>query len=124
VLVVDDDAQMRRITVRQLSDLGYRVIESENAESAAKLLAENDALDLLLSDVVMPGAMDGIDLAQWATVTRSGLRCLLMSGFSDLAGCEQRLKALNLPLLSKPFRRGDLANAVRKALDHQVAASG
>jgi DNA-binding NtrC family response regulator len=87
-------------------------------------LAENDALDLLLSDVVMPGAMDGIDLAQWATVTRSGLRCLLMSGFSDLAGCEQRLKALNLPLLSKPFRRGDLANAVRKVLDHQVAASG
>jgi FixJ family two-component response regulator len=47
-----------------------------------------------------------------------------MSGFSDLAGCEQRLKALNLPLLSKPFRRGDLANAVRKVLDHQVTASG
>ena len=77
ILVVDDDARMRRITVRQLSDLGYRVIELENAESAAKLLAEDDALDLLLTDVVMPGAMDGIDLAKWATKTRSGLRCLL-----------------------------------------------
>jgi PAS domain S-box-containing protein len=123
VLVVDDDAQMRRITVRQLGDLGYRVIESENAELAVKLLTEDNAVDLLLTDVVMPGAMDGIDLANWATKTRSGLRCLLMSGFSDLAGCEQRMKGSTLPLLSKPYRRGELANAVREVLDHQVSAT-
>jgi PAS domain S-box-containing protein len=123
VLVVDDNAQMRRVTVRQLTDLGYRVREAENAVTAAKVLATDTPVDLLLTDLVMPGTVDGVDLVRWATATRPGLRCLLTSGFSDLAGGEGRLAGLRHPLLRKPYRQEELAHSLRRILDHPVAVS-
>jgi PAS domain S-box-containing protein len=124
VLVVDDNAQMRRITARRLISLGYRVHEAENGASAAKMLAMDTAVDLLFTDVVMPGSVDGVDLVRWATAIRPGLRCLLTSGFSDPGGSNQRVKALGHPLLSKPYRQEDLADTVRKVLDQTPAAAG
>jgi DNA-binding NtrC family response regulator len=118
VLVVEDNERLRRATVRQLVELGYRTFEVEDAQAARTVLDINDAVSLVFSYVVMPGGMDGIELVEWALARRPGLRCLLTSGFADLAAREERLRALGCRLLSKPYRREELARAVRDALDN------
>lgn len=117
VLLVEDDAKLRRSTVRHLVDLGYRVFEASDAKAAVVVLEINNAIDLLFSDVVMPGGMDGVDLVEWAVGRRPKPRCLLTSGFADLGDRKQRIAALGCKLLSKPYRRNELAAAIRDALD-------
>ncbi len=120
LLIVEDNARLRRVTAVQLIKLGYRVIEAENAIAARTVLQTAEPVSLLFTDVVMPGDMNGIELVEWAIGTRPDLRCLLTSGYSDPDGFEQRLKSLNCKLLSKPFRRGALAHAIREALETDV----
>jgi signal transduction histidine kinase len=117
VLVVEDNAQLRRSTVRQLAELGYHVLEAEDASAARAMFDAGDSVDLLFTDVVMPGEMDGVGLAEWAIARRPDLPCLLASGFSDLGSNEPRSRALSFQLLRKPLRRDELAQAVREALD-------
>jgi DNA-binding NtrC family response regulator len=117
VLIVEDNTKLRRATVRQLVALGYRVFEAADARSACTVIEINSAVNLLFTDVVMPGGMDGIALVEWARIRRPGLRCLLTSAFSDLSGDDQRLKAMRCKLLSKPYRANELADAIREALD-------
>jgi signal transduction histidine kinase/ActR/RegA family two-component response regulator len=124
VLVVEDNAQLRRAAVRQLTALGYTTFEAENAEAALPILAGEDRVDLLFSDVVMPGEMDGIDLAQQAAHLYPTLRVLVTSGFPDLRGAEQRMTSPAYQLLNKPYRYDELARAVRQALDGSAAHAG
>jgi PAS domain S-box-containing protein len=121
ILVVEDNERLRRVTVKQLVDLGYRVFECRNAAEAATVLKINSAVDLLFTDIVMPGDMDGVDLAELALQIRPGLGCLLASGYPDLGSREQRLNALHFRLLSKPYRRDDLVQAIREVLDRLPA---
>jgi CheY-like chemotaxis protein len=116
VLVVEDNAGLRRIVVRQLSEAGYRLLEAPDAEAAMTIIDSPEPIDLLLTDVVMPGAMDGRDLARIATAQRPMLRTLLTSGFPDArwGGTSPRTGGR---LLSKPYRKEDLRRAVREALD-------
>jgi CheY-like chemotaxis protein len=117
VLVVDDNAQLRRATVRQLVRLGYRVLEASDSNNARTILEANTTVSLLFSDVVMPGDMDGIGLVEWAAAHRPRLRSLLTSGFSDSSGRVQHLAALGCKFLRKPYRRHELAHSIREALD-------
>jgi signal transduction histidine kinase len=117
VVVVEDNARLRRSTVRQLVELGYRVLEAQDASTAQAILKTGDEVNLLFTDVVMPGEMDGIGLAEWAITQRPGLPCLLTSGFSDFSGGERRLETLGFQLLNKPVSREELAHAIREALD-------
>ena len=117
VLIVEDNALLRRSTVRSLVELGYRAFEAKDADAAITILNVNESVTLLFSDVIMPGSMDGFDLVERVRLLRPGLRCLLTSGFADLAGREHRLDALECELLSKPYRREELATAVRHAID-------
>ena len=117
LLVVEDNDKLRRATVKQLVQLGYRVFEAPDARAARTILAINDAVCLLFTDVVMPGGMDGIGLVEWARARRPGLRCLATSGYSDLGGRVQLLDGLGCKLLSKPYRREELVQAIRAALD-------
>jgi signal transduction histidine kinase/CheY-like chemotaxis protein len=121
VLVVEDNAQLRRTVALQLADLGYHVWEAEHAEAALRILTDRDQVDLLFSDVMMPGAMDGLDLAAQATLLRPGLRVLLTSGFLGVHATGTRMYDCHFPLLSKPYRRDDLARAVREALNRAAA---
>ena len=121
ILLVEDNAPLRRATRQQLAALGYAVHEADDAVKALDILRGRQRVDLLFTDVVMPGSMDGVELAQRATELRAGVRVLLASGFPEARSAEGRL-APQLPLLNKPYRQEELAHAVRDALDSAAPA--
>ncbi len=117
VLVVEDNAALRRVVTRQLGELGYRVLAAENAAVGLELL-DRQSIDLLLTDIVMPGGINGRELARRARQRWAGIKIVFTSGFSEarLNGDAGPLAACT-PLLSKPYRKEDLASAAREALD-------
>ena len=100
-----------------LAELGYAVTEADSADAALAILDRGVAYDLLLTDVVMPGEMDGIDLVAAASVRRPGLKVLLMSGFPEARFAQQIAGQTRPQLISKPFHRDMLAVALRDVLD-------
>ncbi len=121
VLVVDDERRMRRLARRTLSELGYRVIEAENAAAAARLLEKDASVDLLFTDVAMPGEIDGRTLGQWARLERPGLKVLLTSGFPQPVDAEGTPGGEALPFLKKPYSREQLQEAVQTLLFADVS---
>ena len=115
VLVVDDERRLRRLARRTLSDLGYQVLEAETATAATRLLEQDVSVDLLFTDVVMPGELDGRALGQWARRQRPGLKVLLTSGFPQPAPDEQA-GGDTLPFLGKPYSKEQLRDAVQTLL--------
>jgi CheY-like chemotaxis protein len=113
VLVVEDNPALRRVVVSQLRRLGYRVLEAENVASALAILEGAQRVDLVFADVVMPGKADGYDLARIVAARWPTINVLLTSGFP---GNHRDAEAATIPLLTKPYRREDLARAVRDAL--------
>jgi signal transduction histidine kinase/ActR/RegA family two-component response regulator len=116
ILAVEDNEGLRRIAVRQLGDLGYRVIEAHDGASALRTL-ESEHVDLLFTDVVMPGGWNGYTLAKHALVRWPSLRILLTSGFPDTKLNGDNGTPIKMRLLTKPYRKDDLARAVRESLD-------
>ena len=113
ILVVEDDDRVRKMVVAMLHDLGYRTLEADcGASGLALLTAQGDSIDLLFTDVVMPGGMSGLDLARKARERIPGLRVLLTSGFSE----QQAAGGSGFSLLTKPYRKVQLAQALRRAL--------
>ena len=121
VLVVDDERRMRRVANRFLSELGYRVIEAENAADAARLLEKDDSIALLFTDVVMPGEIDGRTLGQWARLQCPGMKVLLTSGFPEQLPEEAVPGSEVLPFLKKPYSKEQLQDAVETLLRAGVA---
>jgi CheY-like chemotaxis protein len=121
VLAVEDNLSLRRVVTRQLHELGYRVLEAENA-SAALAILEKERVDLLFTDVVMAGGMSGIDLADHARQQWPGIKVLITSGFPDAKfngngdGNGRGGPSVPARLLNKPYRKEDLARALRAAL--------
>ncbi len=117
VLVVEDNEALRRVVTRQLGELGYRVLAAANAAAGLELL-DRQSIDLLLTDIVMPGGINGRELAHRARQRWPGIKIVFTSGFSEarLNGDAGPLAACT-PLLSKPYRKEDLASAAREALD-------
>jgi PAS domain S-box-containing protein len=116
VLVVEDNRQLRRAVSRQLALLGYAVVEAENAEGALAILSRGDRVDVLFSDIVMPGAIDGRALASRASLLRPGLAVLLTSGFSGLSQADTVPDSFAWRLLSKPYSREKLGHTLREVL--------
>ncbi len=142
VMVVEDNAPLRMAAARQLVELGYHVREAANADEALAILSGGELVDLLFTDVVMPGTMDGPDLALQAVRLQPGLKILLTSGFPAVRGADPRIACCPFPLhgmgracpggadpqaaccpfppfplLSKPYRHDELARTVREVLD-------
>jgi signal transduction histidine kinase len=113
ILVVEDDALVREIVVSMIEALGYRVVVAEDGRNGLDRLREDGSIDLLFSDIVMPGGISGIDLARQARAFRPDLAVLLTSGFPRGLPTEE----LGFPVLRKPYRRADLAGSLRRALD-------
>ncbi|MEX2494804.1 MAG: PAS domain-containing protein [Woeseia sp.] len=112
ILVVEDDEGVRRLVVTMLTELGYEIVAADDAAAALKCLEQGD-FDLLFTDVIMPGGMDGVALAREAARNQPELKVLLTSGFSKHSMTE--LGAF--PLLNKPYYEAQLAAAVRQVLD-------
>jgi PAS domain S-box-containing protein len=127
VLVVDDDAGVLDLAVHHLTALGYRVLPARSGEEALAVLGGPDAprVDLLFTDVVMPGGMNGLVLAERARALRPGLRVLLASGYSDdLVARGTPTPGGGADVLAKPYRRIDLAERLRAALNRPGARPG
>ena len=122
VLMVDDEAALVDLAVTLLGDLGYQMLRATTAKDALEVLGAGRAVDLLFSDVIMPGGMDGYDLALQAVKEWPNLKLLLTSGFSrrreDFVSGKRRIDpGLVTAFLYKPYTMTDLAVAVRHALD-------
>jgi PAS domain S-box-containing protein len=115
VLVVEDDSAVRRLAVLGLRSAGYSVLEADNPADALQLACQGMPIDLVVSDVVMPG-MHGPELAAKILAVRPGLKVLLVSGHADLDG-EFPDGANRMSLLAKPFTPARLATRVRELLD-------
>jgi len=116
VLVVEDDADVRRFVVAQLRDFGYRVLEAPDGPQAQMILAGDDRIDLLFTDVVMPRGMTGRELAEAARRKRPELKTLFTSGYTEDSNVYQSKLDAGVHFLSKPYRRRDLALKIREAL--------
>ncbi len=113
VLAVEDNAALRRVVVRQLTELGYRVLEADSAVAAIALL-EREPVDLLFTDVVMPGRMDGYELANVAMTRWPALKVVMTSGFPEARVNEGAPTGFRL--LNKPYRKEDLGGVLQSVL--------
>jgi PAS domain S-box-containing protein len=118
VLVVEDEEAVRRMAARTLAARGYRVLEATDAAQALALEPECGRIDLLVTDVVMPG-MGGRELAAALAARRPGLRLLYISGYTDDEVTRRGLLDAGAPFLEKPFEAEGLARRVREVLDAQ-----
>lgn len=119
ILIVDDEVDLLQLADQYLTELGYTTKKAINAMEAMKILKGNEKFDLLLSDVVMPGGMNGYELAEQATKLDPELKVLLTSGFTSRTLVQSDLSRFSDNLLSKPYRRTDIAERVRLVLDEK-----
>ncbi|MEX2335001.1 MAG: PAS domain S-box protein, partial [Pseudohongiella sp.] len=116
ILVVEDDELVRDYVTGQLAALGYRVSEADNGPQALETLTRIAPVDLLLTDVVMPGGMTGRQLAEIVVAQYPEVRVLYTSGYTENAIVHHGRLDPGVQLLGKPYSRGDLAMKVRAAL--------
>jgi PAS domain S-box-containing protein len=117
VLVVDDEAQLRKLINYQLIKLGYKVVTAGNGKEALERLAEEHSISLLLSDVIMPGGMNGYELAEIVMEHSPEIKVLLSSGFTEKATKDGEPEFSNHNMLRKPYTYFELAQRVRDAID-------
>lgn len=115
VLVVEDNNTLRRVVVRQLTDLGYRAIATRDAAEALERLTQGD-IALLFTDIVMPGEVDGFGLARLVQQRWPSIRIVLTSGFPDARLPSDVMETHGLRMLIKPYRREDLAEVLHEVL--------
>jgi CheY-like chemotaxis protein len=124
ILCVEDDPKIRDYVTTQLDSLGYKVLVAANADEALVTVNQGATFDLLFTDIVMPGSMNGRQLAETLMAGRPTLRVLFTSGYSagalPLQGCARH----GIPLLTKPYRRAELARMLRRCLDLAVDPAG
>ena len=123
VLVVEDEAGVREIACAILSDLGYRVLEAADGEDALKVFGANVAsVDLLLTDVVLPGKVRGRELAERVQALRPEVRVVFMSGYTENSIVHHGRLDDGVHLVGKPFKREQLARKVAEVLCSAASA--
>src|SRR5207248_8748888 len=114
ILLVEDEPMVRTVAERALTRHGYTVITADNGEDALEIVAKNEPIDLLISDVVMPG-MDGPTMVREARQSRPELKILFISGYAE-GQLRKSIDIKNVNFLPKPFSVTELADAARRAL--------
>ena len=115
VLVVEDDVLVRTVVAAYLRECGFDVVEAGSADEAIRVLEADIQVDIVFSDVNMPGSMDGFGLAQWLRRERPGLKIILTSGAGRTAK-EARELCEHSPILAKPYDHADLERQLRALL--------
>ncbi|WP_292286138.1 PAS domain S-box protein [Marivita sp.] len=116
ILVVEDDAELRTFVCTVLTRLGYVVVEAHNGATALNILETDGKFDLIFTDIVMPGGVSGVLLAQKAKTLHPDVKMLFTSGYTSDAMGEDRHVPADIPILSKPFRSDELMAKVVDAL--------
>jgi signal transduction histidine kinase/ActR/RegA family two-component response regulator/HAMP domain-containing protein len=117
IMLVEDDDGVRRTIERHLEDFGYRVVSAASGAEALMLLTQHPHVQLLFTDIVMPGGMSGAELTEIATRRNPALKVLHTSGFTRRAIDGQIPDSISAPLLTKPYRKSELAAKLRQVLD-------
>jgi CheY-like chemotaxis protein len=117
ILVVEDDALVRRYVITQIQSLGYKTLEASRASEALEIIDSPETIDLLFTDVIMPGSLNGRQLVDEALVRRPGLKTLFTSGYTENAIVHHGRLDTGVLLLTKPYRKSDLARMIRMALE-------
>jgi PAS domain S-box-containing protein len=116
VLVVEDDQLVRNFVSTQLQSLGYKTIDAADGPAALASMTDGVTFDLLFTDVILPNGMTGRQLADEVTKRRPGMKVLYTSGYTDNAIVHQGRLDSGVMLLSKPYRKSQLAKMIRQAL--------
>jgi PAS domain S-box-containing protein len=116
ILVVEDDSLVRRYVITQIQSLGYKTLEASRASEALEIIDGPEPIDLLFTDVIMPGSMNGRHLVDTAVVLRPGLKTLFTSGYTENAIVHHGRLDTGVLLLAKPYRKSDLARMIRLAI--------
>ena len=117
VLVIEDEATIREFLVEELRESGYRVLEAGDGASGLRVLESTGRVDLLITDVGLPGGMNGRQVADAARVSRPGLKTLFITGFADNAAVGDGRMATGMEVITKPFDLSVLAGRIRSMLD-------
>lgn len=121
ILIVEDEKRLLLYATRALRSIGYRVLTADNAVAAVSLLEKDPTIDLVFSDIVMPGGMTGRDLAGWVAENRPKVKVLLTSGFSKRAGVLFPEYTKDFPMLKKPYTKEQVADRIYAALHAEHA---
>ena len=116
ILIVEDDALVRTYVITQIRSLGYTTLSAGNAQEALSVLRSSDPIDLLFTDVIMPGSMNGRELSIEALKLKPTLNVLFTSGFTEDAMDQDGRLEPDILLLAKPYSRADLARMIRLAM--------
>jgi len=116
ILVVEDDAQVRETVVELLTDMGYKVLKAPDAHSALAVVESGVQIDLLFTDVVMPGPLRSPELARKARLVQPNIEVLFTSGYTENSIVHGGRLDAGVALLSKPYAREDLARKLRQML--------
>ncbi|MFT7008721.1 MAG: putative ATPase/signal transduction histidine kinase/CheY-like chemotaxis protein [Colwellia sp.] len=117
VLIVDDEMELAAVAQSILQDMGYTTVCTHSAQEAQQILKNNSNIELVFSDIVMPGGMSGLDLAHVITVQYPSMKILLTSGFTGKMKRYKKDDKLLSNMLMKPYNAIDLANRIRGTLD-------
>ncbi|MDS9947804.1 MAG: PAS domain S-box protein, partial [Planktomarina sp.] len=121
ILVVEDEPRVRRVTIRDLQRLNYKTIEAGNADIAVSIIKSGEKIDLVFSDILMPGDMDGRMLGDWVDEYYPEIKVVLTSGYSKGKGVvKESLSNENFarhPVIRKPYRIDELAQGIQGAFD-------
>jgi CheY-like chemotaxis protein len=116
ILVVEDDDRVRQLTITRLKLIGYQVLEASDGPKALDLLTKGHTVDLVFTDLVMPGGMSGREVAARARQLRPGIKVLLTSGYAEELVHGDDLEREQLKVLRKPYQQADLVTALREIL--------
>lgn|GEM_PF-5212488 len=120
ILLIEDDPVLRPLYARIVGGLGYNVLQAGNGETALKIANDTNTIDLVLSDVVLPGGMSGPQVASKICARRPDIKYLYMSGYPRDMVARQNALGDQIPIVRKPFKTAEVAARLRDLLDTQI----
>ena len=120
---MEDDERVRQLTIKRLKLIGYQVLEAHDGPSALEVLRRGDKVDLVFTDLIMPGGLSGREVAIRAREMKPGIKVMLTSGYAEELVHGDDLQRERLKVLRKPYQQADLVAALRDVLGESPAAS-
>jgi len=117
ILLVEDDSEVLALVTEMLNDLGYRVVTASDAHGALEIVRRGEPIDLILTDIVMPGGKTGVHLAAEARALRPDIKVLLTSGYPGEALAGHEPMDIEWPMIAKPFRQPELATRLQSLIE-------